>query len=65
MDHYVTGAAIKALREKQKVDRARLRLEKKRLEEELREKAAGRNVAENTMIRVVIEDGGDGGALDE
>lgn len=56
---------IKALREKQKVDRARLRLEKKRLEEELKEKAAGRNVAENTMIRVVIEDGGDGGALDE
>ena len=56
---------IKALREKQKVDRARYRLEKKKFDEEQKEKAASRTMAENTMIRVVIEGEEDGEALDE
>ena len=61
----VDKAKIAALKEKQKVDRARYRLEKKRFDSEMAEKAAGKAAAENTMIRVVIEGGEDGEALDE
>ena len=53
---------IKALREKQKLDRERYRLEKKRYDDELKEKAASRTMMENTMIRVVIDGGGEGTA---
>ena len=56
---------IKALREKQKVDRARYRLEKKKFDEEQKEKAASRTMAENTVIRVIVEGDEDGEALDE
>lgn len=56
---------IKALREKAKLDRARLRLEKQKYKDELAEKAASRTIAENTVIRVVIEGEEDGEPLDE
>ena len=56
---------IKALREKQKVDRARYRLEKKKFDEELKERAASRTMAENTVIRVVVEGDEDGEPMDE
>lgn len=56
---------IKALREKQKVDRARYRLEKKKWDEEQKEKAESRAVAENTMIRIVVEGDEEGEPLDE
>lgn len=56
---------IKALRERQKVDRARLRLEKQKYKDELAEKAASRSAAENAMIRIVIEGDEDGEPLDE
>ena len=56
---------IKALRERQKVDRARYRLEKKKFDEEQKEKAASRTVAENTMIRIVIDGEEESEPLDE
>ena len=56
---------IKALREKQKVERARLRLEKQKYKDELAEKAASKSAAENAMIRIVIEGDEDGEPLDE
>ena len=56
---------IKALRERQKVDRARYRLEKKKFDEEQKEKAASKTVAENTMIRIVIDGEEESEPLDE
>lgn len=46
---------IKALREKTKIERARYRLEQKKFKEEQAEKAASRTIAENTIMKVVIE----------
>jgi len=66
MPNEVDKEKIKALREKQKVDRARYRLEKKKFDEEIKERAASRTMAENTVIRVIIEgDEEDGEPLDE
>ena len=56
---------IKALREKQKVERARLRFEKQKYKDELAEKAASKTMAESSMIRIVIEGDEDGEPLDE
>ena len=56
---------IKALREKAKLDRQRYNLEKKKYRDELAEKAASRTLAENTIIRVVIDGEEDGEPLDE
>ena len=56
---------IAALRDKQKVEREKLKLEKQKYKNELAEKAASRTLAENTVIRVVIEGDDDGEALDE
>lgn len=56
---------IKALREKQKVDRARLRFEKQKYKDELAEKAASRTMAENTVMKVVIEGADEAEVFDE
>lgn len=61
----VDKAKIAALREKQKIDRERYKLEKKKWEQEQAEKAASRELAANTMIRVVIEGDEEAEALDE
>lgn len=54
----IDRAKIEALRDKQK-------LEREKFAEEQAEKAASKAAAENTMIRVVIEGGDEGVALDE
>ena len=56
---------IKALREKQKVDRARLRFEKQKYKDELAEKAASRTMAESSMIRIRVEGEEEGDPVDE
>ena len=61
----VDKAKIAALKEKQKIDRERYKLEKKKWEQEQAEKAASRELAANTMIRVVIEGDEEAEALDE
>jgi hypothetical protein len=61
----VDKAKIAALKEKGKLDRQRFNLERKRYKDELAEKAASRSIAENTVIRVVVEGDEDGGAVDE
>ena len=61
----VDKARIEALREKAKVDRARLNLERKKYRDELAEKAAAVKAAEGTMIRVEIEGDEEKGEMDE
>ena len=56
---------IKALREKQKLDRQRYNLERKKYRDELAEKAASKAIADNTIIRVVVEGDEDGEPLEE
>lgn len=56
---------IKALREKAKVERQRYNLERKKYRDELAEKAASRTMAENTMIRIVIDGNEESEPLDE
>ena len=56
---------IKALRERQKVDRARLRFEKQKYKDELAEKAASRTMAESSMIRILVEGEEEGDPVDE
>lgn len=62
----VDKARIASLKERAKVDKARLNLERKKYRDELAEKAARQTIAENSMIRIVIEgDDEDGEPLDE
>ena len=61
----VDKAKIAALRDKQKLDRERYKLEKQKFQQEQAEKAAAKQLAENTLIRVVIEGDEDGGPVDE
>ena len=61
----VDKAKIEALRDKQKLDRERYKLEKQKFQQEQAEKAAAKQLAENTLIRVVIEGDEDGGLVDE
>ena len=62
----VDKAKIAALREKNKLDREKYKLEKEKYKVEMAEKAAAKQIAENTMIRVVIEgDDEEGGPVDE
>jgi hypothetical protein len=61
----VDKARIEALRDKQKLDRERYKLEKQRFQQEQAEKAAAKQLADSTMIRVVIEGDEDGGPVDE
>lgn len=62
----VDKAKIAALKEKGKLDRQRYNLERKKYRDELAEKAASRTMAENSIIRIVIEgDDEDGEPMDE
>ena len=61
----VDKARIEALREKGKVDRARLNLERKKYRDELAEKAAAQKAAEGTMIHVEIDGDEEEGQMDE
>lgn len=56
---------IKAMREKTKIERARYRLEQKKYKDELAEKAASRTMAENTIMKVVIEGADEAEVFDE
>ena len=56
---------IKALREKAKLDRQRYNLERKKYRDELAEKAASRTIAENTIMKVVIEGADEAEVFDE
>ena len=61
----VDKAKIAALRDKQKLDRDRYKLEKQKFQEELAEKAAAKTLADSTMIKVVVEGDEGGEPLDE
>ena len=61
----VDKAKIEALREKNKLERQKYNLERKKYREEMAEKAASKELAENTMIRIVIEGDEEGEPLDE